>query len=318
MSDTHSIEVTLEKRLKSFNKDEARQKPTANDAFDLILDYDKAVGVYYGFKAKGVKSASFQRYHEVIVSVSHELLSYSPRLNEFTGYADWIKEYRSIWRRHIELFLFCLLLFVVSCLVGWLIGVSQPFYVPLIIEQEFMEMIIDHDSWFARLQDNPLSGGLEIAFNNINVSIKAFILGALLGVGGLVLLCFNGIHFGVVFGYCMYRGFHRELLDFVLSHGFLELTIIIASVFSGLVLGRVFYLRPYSKFAERFRFAAREAGILALGIIPWLALAAVFEGFVSPFHYLSMELKMLVGMLLCLAFILWTFMPLRKESVKQS
>ncbi len=112
MSDTHSIALTLEKRLKSFDKDEARQKPTANDAFDLILDYDKAVGVYYGFKTKGVKSASFQRYHEVIVSVSHELLSFSPRLNEFTGYADWIKEYRSIWRRHIELFFFCLLLFV--------------------------------------------------------------------------------------------------------------------------------------------------------------------------------------------------------------
>lgn len=318
MFNKYKIALSLEERLKTFDEKELKKRPTAEDAFSLLIEFDKAVGYYYGLKAQGDKSNHFKRFQEIVVSTSHELLRFSPKVDDRLGYKDWVRKYREIWKRNIELFIFCSSLFVVSCMVGWIIGVGEPSYASLLIDQEFLEKIMDHDSWFARLQENPLMGGLMIAVNNIRVALGCFVFGAFLGIGGIGLLCFNGIHFGVVFGYCMSKGFHRELFDFVLSHGFLELTIIVASVFAGLLMGRVFYLRPLNKFVERFKIAASEAGTVALGVIPWLALAAVFEGFVSPFHYLSAELKMIIGVILCATFIFWTFKSDRIDIAKQN
>ena len=307
--DSHNIALNLLGNLKRFEPTSKDNPPNSDSAFELLKDYDNAVGVFFKLKAQNSTTTNFSRYQEVILSTSHELLKFRSNIKEKYGYREWILDYRTIWKRNLELFYFCLALFSVSMIVGWSIGVSEPSFVPLIVPQYLMEQIIDHTSWFAKLQEDPLMGGLGIAINNIRVATVCFLLGSVLGIGGMVLLCFNGLLFGTVFGYCMSRGFHRELFDFVLSHGFLELTIIIASAFAGLLLGRVFYQRPYSKFGERIRCAAREAGIVATGVVPWLILAAFFEGFVSPFHYFTTEIKLLLGVTIGVLFIFWTFKP---------
>src|SRR5690606_5238727 len=121
-------------------------------------------------------------------------------------------------------------------------------YASVLIPQHLMENIIQNKAWFEDAGDTPLLTGLQIAANNIKVCITAFCLSAIVGVGGLYILCFNGIFFGVIMGVCHLYGFDKPLTEFVLSHGPLELSVIVASAFAGLVYGRVFFMRPYRKF----------------------------------------------------------------------
>lgn len=220
--------------------------------------------------------------------------------------------YRLIWIENIDVFWATLLAFCVSTVLGGLIGLYHTEYSNLLIGQQMMETILDREAWFERLQENPAMGAFEIAVNNIKVSIFAFLGGAVFGLGSIYILLFNGLMIGAVFGYCMKNGFHDRLTDFIATHGFLELTVIIAAAFAGIVMGRGIWrglIEDRRNWVARLSETAYEAQILAMGIIPWLLLAGLMEGFVSPFPTLSTIQKAMLGITLTLIFLAYTFMP---------
>lgn len=220
--------------------------------------------------------------------------------------------YRLIWLENIDVFWATLLAFCVSTVLGGLIGLYHTEYSNLLIGQQMMETILDREAWFERLQENPAMGAFEIAVNNIKVSILAFLGGAVFGLGSIYILLFNGLMIGAVFGFCMKNGFHDRLADFVATHGFLELTVIIAAAFAGIVMGRGLWrglIEDRKNWVVRLSETAYEAQILAMGIIPWLLLAGLMEGFISPFPTLSTVQKTILGITLTLIFIAYTFVP---------
>lgn len=225
----------------------------------------------------------------------------------------FILRYRLAWREHLSLFLLTLLFFLSSIVVGWEMGVHEPTSVSMVVPKEMLEAILDKTRWFDSLQQNPLFGGLEIAMNNIKVSFYGFALGASLALGGLVLLGYNGLLIGGVLGFCYGNGFHDELTGFVIGHGPLELSIIVCAVFSGLIVGRVFFMQPFNLFFERFRFATQDAGLIVTGVVPWLVLAAIVEAGISPWPFIAKEIKLGLGLLLALAFWVWTFFPTSEQ-----
>jgi uncharacterized membrane protein SpoIIM required for sporulation len=234
-----------------------------------------------------------------------------PRAPDEHGSPAWARRYRQVWRRNLPLFLFTALVFLASSALGWRIGVSAPEYAPVILSQRLVEDILEKNRWFDSIRESPWASGLAIAANNIKVAVNAFALGAVLGIGGLLVLIFNGLVFGGVLGFCQANGFDRELSAFVSGHGPLELTIIVASTFASFLLGRVFYMRPYSLFRHRMRKAAAEAGCVLLGVLPWLILAAALEVFVSPWPQFSDRSKGLIGLIAAAAFWAWTLAPSR-------
>jgi uncharacterized membrane protein SpoIIM required for sporulation len=181
-----------------------------------------------------------------------------------------------------------------------------------------MEMILEQEKWFDKLAENPVMGALSITINNIKVGLNAFLASALVGIGGLIILCFNGLFIGAIFGYCQANGFHHALGEFVLSHGPLELSIIIAAAFAGLIYGRVFFQRPYRFFGVRLGHEARRGATIIIGTLPWLILAGFFEGFISPFYYFNWQQKLIAGLLLAAIFWFWTFMPQAKPKKSSS
>ena len=221
----------------------------------------------------------------------------------------WISQYRRIWRQEIPMLTFCFISFLVSVCIGWTIAISHTDLVPVILSQQLVEHILEHQKWFDGIKQNPAKVGFEIAYNNISVSINCMLASALLGIGGMFFLMFNGLFFGAVLGFCYINDFHTPLLEFVISHGPLELSIIIASAFNGMLFGRSFYMRPFSMFTVRLREGARRALLLIRGVLPWLVIAAAFEVFVSPWGYLSMQQKGIAGALLALIFWSWNFYP---------
>jgi uncharacterized membrane protein SpoIIM required for sporulation len=133
-----------------------------------------------------------------------------------------------------------------------------------------------------------LSTGEEAALsssiytNNIRVMFLEIAGGLLLGLGTAAVAIFNGGFIGAIFGLTIENGSFDELLRFVLPHGLLELSCIAVSCAAGLRLGWAIVDPGPRTRGESLRREARPAMEIVLGTIPWLVLAGVIEGFVSP------------------------------------
>ena len=133
-----------------------------------------------------------------------------------------------------------------------------------------------------------LSTGEEAAFsssvytNNIQVTFLVVAGGILLGLGSAAVTIFNGGFIGALFGLTIENGSFDELLRFVLSHGLLELSCIAVSCAAGLRLGWAIIDPGNMTRGASLRREARGAMEIVLGTMPWLVLAGLIEGFVSP------------------------------------
>jgi uncharacterized membrane protein SpoIIM required for sporulation len=122
----------------------------------------------------------------------------------------------------------------------------------------------------------------EIYTNNIRVMFLEIAGGILLGLGTAAVVIFNGGFIGAIFGLTIENGSFDQLLRFVLPHGVLELTCIVVACAAGLRLGWAIIDPGPRTRGESLRHEARPAMEIVLGTMPWLVLAGLIEGFVSP------------------------------------
>jgi uncharacterized membrane protein SpoIIM required for sporulation len=273
------------------------------------------VGLLYQLRSVTLADDPKRIYHEdAVADISHSLLQNPATARHDQRAITFTAEYRKIWREDLSLFVYCVTLFLASLLVGWFFTVHKPEYVVVLIPQGLNEMILDNEQWFSRLKKAPLLYGFQIAANNIKVCLYSFSLGILFGLGGLGIMSFNGVFIGAIVGYASVNGFADPLLHFMLAHGPLELTVIVASAFASLQYGRAFYMRPLSQFPNNIRYGTKRAFTVILGVTPWLILAAMIESFVSPFDYLPPQAKLVLGLAVAVLFWLWTFWPLQQKN----
>jgi uncharacterized membrane protein SpoIIM required for sporulation len=121
-----------------------------------------------------------------------------------------------------------------------------------------------------------------IATNNIKVTFFAFAWGALLGIGSLYIMAYNGIATGAVLALTYRAGYGHELLTFMVGHGVVELSCIFFAGGAGLMLGSAILMPGDLSRFDALRLRAREAIVLVVACIPLLALAGTIEGFISP------------------------------------
>jgi uncharacterized membrane protein SpoIIM required for sporulation len=217
-----------------------------------------------------------------------------------TGY------WRRVAERRVALLSALALLFVPMALAAaW--AVEDPAAALGIVPAEFQEAT----------EPGPgagLSTGEEAAFssliytNNIRVTFLVVAGGVLLGLGSAAVTIFNGGFIGAILGLTIENGTFAELLRFVLPHGLLELSCIAVSCAAGLRLGwAVVEPGPLTRGAS-LRREARAAVEIVLGTMPWLVLAGLIEGFVSPGRP-SPGVAAVVGVLAAAAF--WTLVVWR-------
>jgi len=307
--------VLLSNHLAKFRQAPGKESRLLHWAFAIIKDYDILARELYRLRASTSSEDPLRRRVEDSVSnLAQDLIGLQDRGKEDSPYTLWKRRYHQIWRENVPLLLLTVATFLATLTIGWVVATRTPEYTSVLLPHRIIEDVLEKRRWFSDLEAEPLFWGLFIAWNNIQVSIVCFLMGVFFGLGTLFYLAVNGIHIGAIMGFCYVHGFQRELTSFILGHGPLELSIIVAASFAGFLFGRVFYMRPFKKVVTRIPHATLDALCVMYGVLPWLLLAASIEVGLSPIEGIDLSLKLLIGLVAALCFWVWTFVPARNPS----
>ncbi len=196
-----------------------------------------------------------------------------------------------------HLLVYTFVLFIGAILCGWLLIHLFPDLASLFASTEMINRVQSGELWTDGLLNIMPSSLLSLSLmtNNITVSIFAFSLGAFYGLGTLYIITLNGLMLGGVFAFTAHYGLDGELFNFIIAHGVVELSVICIAGAMGLKLGEAL-LRPGTRTRQQaFRKATTDAGKVLLVAIPFLIVAGLIEGYISPDPQFDLSFRIAVG-----------------------
>jgi uncharacterized membrane protein SpoIIM required for sporulation len=137
----------------------------------------------------------------------------------------------------------------------------------------------------------------QIMTNNIRVTFVAFAGGITAGVATTAILLYNGVLLGVVGGLATHAGSGSRFVELVVAHGVLELSCIAVAGMAGLRLAGAVIAPGRRPRSVAIPAEARRTVELALGTAPWLVVAGLVEGFITPAGY-GLVTNVVIGVVL--------------------
>jgi uncharacterized membrane protein SpoIIM required for sporulation len=125
---------------------------------------------------------------------------------------------------------------------------------------------------------------ISIFTNNIGVTFSAFASGIAFGIGPAFFLLYNGAVLGAVGGIAAATGHGTDVIELIVPHGILELSCIAVSAAAGMRMGWALVEPGRRRRTEALAAEAPRAVLLVLATAPWLIVAGLVEGFVTPHH----------------------------------
>jgi uncharacterized membrane protein SpoIIM required for sporulation len=173
-----------------------------------------------------------------------------------------------------------LVLMLIGFIAGWVaVDVRPDLRASLVPPSLFDEMARGQIS--TGVQDAPFAAAFIIQ-NNIRVALICFAGGVFLGIPTAFVLLSNGWMLGTVAAAVHLGGYDFQFWSLIAPHGVLELSVIVISGGTGLMVGDAILRPGQLRRGEALARVARRAVLLALGAASLLVIAGTLEAFVSP------------------------------------
>jgi len=213
------------------------------------------------------------------------------RVKEFFA-RDFPQTFRRTWKYTVVSFS----VFMLFSVIGFVGTKADPEFSELVgVAPAFRELYIETKThWWEDLNEANQVGSSWIIQNNIRVTIYAFALGALFGVGSLFELARFGANIASVLALTYRAGFGNDLVTFMVGHGVIELSCVFIGGGAGLLIGTALVMPGDLSRADALKTRGMEAIRLMLGVSVLLVIAGIIEGFISPAP-ISPAIKFSVG-----------------------
>ena len=189
-------------------------------------------------------------------------------------------------------------LFLGMGLLGWLLVAFNPELASLFASEKMIEMVQQGELWTDDLLNVVPSSVLSVHImaNNIMVSLFAFALGALYGLGTVYIIGLNGLMLGGIFAFTARYDMAGRLFNFVIAHGVVELSVICLAGAAGIQLGNALVHPGLKTRTTAFREAVGHAATLLPVVVLFLVGAGLIEAFISPDERYPLVIRSAVGM----------------------
>jgi len=190
------------------------------------------------------------------------------------------------------------LIFVLAAGAGFTLVQRYPELIALFASPDTIASVERGQLWTEGLLNVVPSSVLsvQILTNNIVVSLFAYCLGFLFGLGTLYILGLNGLMLGAMFAFVGQHGLAGALFRFVVAHGCVELSVMCLSGAAGAAIGEALVRPGAAGRLESFRTAARRAVPVLVSCAVLLVGAGFIEGFISPAPRFSLAPRVAVGL----------------------
>jgi uncharacterized membrane protein SpoIIM required for sporulation len=193
---------------------------------------------------------------------------------------DFPQTFRQTWRFTFLAFF----LFTFFAVASGLLCYFDPNFADELGVSQVRYLAQSDQKWWLSLNDANQIGSTQILTNNILVAFKAFVYGAVFGIGTIFVLIFNGLFIGGTLGVCYQANpvFANELVTFMVGHGVVELSCIFIAGGAGMLIGYSMINPGDLSRSEALKKNGLLAVKLAIGCALLLVIAGIIEGFLSP------------------------------------
>ena len=189
------------------------------------------------------------------------------------------------------------LIFVLASCAGYALVHRYPELIALFASPDTIATVERGQLWTQGLLNVVPSSMLsvQILTNNIVVSLFAYCLGFLFGLGTLYILGLNGLMLGAIFAFVAEHGLAGALLRFMVAHGCVELSVMCLSGAAGAAIGEALIRPGAGGRLESFRSAALRTGPVLIACALLLVGSGLIEGYISPDPRFSLLARIVVG-----------------------
>lgn len=188
-------------------------------------------------------------------------------------------------------------LLLLSGLAGaWLIA-TYPELVTLVASEDVIWTVESGELWIDDIVNVVPSAMMSVGIlaNNVTVTLFAYCVGVIFGLGTFYIIAMNGFMIGGLFAFTHQHDLSQRLLEFVAAHGPVELTTICLAGAAGAMLGESL-IRPRERSrAESFRSTVSRTSRYLIFCALLLAGTALIEGFISPNPTFPLASRIVIG-----------------------
>jgi uncharacterized membrane protein SpoIIM required for sporulation len=265
-------------------------------------------------------------YLNQLAASAHQKIYKNKKESQNRFITFFTKEFPLFFYKFQKQLLLSFLIFAFFSAAGAFSAASDHTFVRSILGDAYVNMTLqniaegDPMAVYKKMSETDMFLGITI--NNIRVSLMAFSMGILAGIGTVFILMQNAVMLGS-FQYFFYdQGLLWESARTIWIHGTIEISVIIIAGCAGLVVGKsILFPGTYTRLTS-FVKGVKNGLKIVISTIPFFILAGFLEGFVTRLTQMPDWLAILIiGSSLALILFYYIFYPIflhKKQQIHEA